>query len=278
MAILAQGISCSRQPLLTRDLPICCVCQCLFSRCCTGNSAQQQGMPASKSSSFLFPSQPSRPPDQVAAEAIEEVHKLEAAVMALGVENTVHAKALVEALKTARAKSRVPPVSERLISCRNFLDRARKRVARAEDLIAKATEQRATLDVEVKEAEERLIQLEAEVVQPKLPSDPVVTEVAAENRDCVSMFPCREFGLETDPSVDTIPRCQDPILKSCKGGSATGIASCAMPWSLETTRPSLRWELWWVRQGTALRGALEWHEQIDFYNRRGGCHEALHCS
>ena len=37
-----------------------------------------------------------------------------------------------EALKAARAKSRVFPVSERLIACQNFLERARWRVARAE--------------------------------------------------------------------------------------------------------------------------------------------------
>ena len=81
--------------------------------------------------------QPSRLPDQVAADAAE-VHKLEAAVQVLGGENNVHAKPLVEALKAARAKSRVPPVSERSTSCRNFFERAKKRVTRAEDLIAKA--------------------------------------------------------------------------------------------------------------------------------------------
>ena len=75
--------------------------------------------------------QPSCLPD-----GAEEVHKLEAAMQVLGGENNVHAKPLVEALKAARAKSRVPPVSERLTTCLN-LERARKRVTRAEDLIAK---------------------------------------------------------------------------------------------------------------------------------------------
>ena len=104
---------------------------------------------------------PCRLPEQVAANAAEEVQKSEAAVQVFGGENNVHAKLFVEALKAARAKSRVPPVSERLTSCRNFLERARKRVTRA-DLIAKAVEQKAVFLQEVPEAEERLKQLEAE--------------------------------------------------------------------------------------------------------------------
>ena len=80
----------------------------------------------------------------------------------LGGENNVHAKPLVEAWKAARAKSPVPPVSKRLTSCRNFLERARKRVTRAEDLIAKAVEQKTVFMQEIAEAEERLKQLEAE--------------------------------------------------------------------------------------------------------------------
>ena len=125
--------------------------------------------------------QPSRLPEQVAAGAAEEVHKLEVAVQVLGGENNVHAKPLVEALKAARAKSRVPPVSERLTSCRNFFERARKRVTRAEDLIAKAVEQKTVFMQEVAEAEERLKQLEAEESKPTPPSE-WCDGVAAENR------------------------------------------------------------------------------------------------
>ena len=47
--------------------------------------------------------EPSRLPKQVAADATEEVYKLEAAVQELGGENNVHAKLLVESLKAARA-------------------------------------------------------------------------------------------------------------------------------------------------------------------------------
>ena len=93
--------------------------------------------------------------------------------MALGGENSVHAKPLFEALKVARAKSR----SERLTSCQNFLERVWERVARIEDLIAKATMPKATLVVEVQEVEERLKQLEAEAAQPTPPSEAVVTEL-----------------------------------------------------------------------------------------------------
>ena len=89
--------------------------------------------------------QPNRLPEQVVADAAEST----------GGENNVHAKPLVEALKAARAKSRVPPVSERLTSCRNFLERARKRVTRAEDLITKTMEQKTVFMQEVAKAEER---------------------------------------------------------------------------------------------------------------------------
>ena len=107
---------------------------------------------------LIFPtSSAQRPPEQVVAEANEEVLKLEAAVRALGGESSVHAK-LVEALKAARAKSRVLPVTERLVACRNFLERARKRVARAEELNVKATEQKSAFVLEVQEAEDRLQQ------------------------------------------------------------------------------------------------------------------------
>ena len=77
----------------------------------------------------------------------------------------------------SRAKSPVPPVSERLTSCRNFLERARKRVTRAEDLIAKAVEWKTVFMQEVAEAEERLKQLEAEESKPMPPSEPGVMEL-----------------------------------------------------------------------------------------------------
>ena len=58
-------------------------------------------------------------------------------------------------------------------SCRKFIERAKKRVMRAEELITKATEQQAVFLFEVEEAEERLKQLESEAAVP-VSSEPVV--------------------------------------------------------------------------------------------------------
>ena len=196
--------------------------------------------------------QQSRVPEQVAADAAEEVHKLEAAVQVLGGENNVHAKPLVEALKAARAKSRVPPVSERLTSCRNFPERARKRVTRAEDLVAKAVEQKTVFMQEVEEAEERLKQLEAEESKPTPPSESGVMELQrrieelVRERDALRCVTMQGVWCADGPSTPS-HQYQVPIFKSCKGGSAHEIANCAMLWSLETRPPLPNWENWWVR-------------------------------
>ena len=144
---------------------------------------------------YFPPRQPSRPPEQVVAEANEEVLKLEAAVRALG-ESSVHAKPLVEALKAARAKSRVQPVTERLVACRNSLE-PRKRVPRAEELIAKATEQKSDFVLEVQEAEERLQHLEAEAAKPAPPSVPTVTGESRSWCENCELRNALEFGDNT---------------------------------------------------------------------------------
>ena len=169
--------------------------------------------------------QPSRPPEQVVAEANEEVLKLEAAVRALGGESSVHAKPLVEALKAARAKSRVLPVTERLVACRNFLERARKRVARAEELIAKATEQKSAFVLEVQEAEERLQQLEAEAAKPAPPSVPTVTELQRRIEELVRERDALRVNVpmhgvwsgDGPPSIDAIPPMPSSNLQELQG-------------------------------------------------------------
>ena len=93
-----------------------------------------------------------------------EVKKLEAAIAALG-GDSIHAKGFREALRIARARSKLPPVSERVEPCKKFLDRARQRVVRAQDVIDKAA-QKNSHDEEVAEGGRRLAQLQAEVEVP----------------------------------------------------------------------------------------------------------------
>ena len=99
-------------------------------------------------------------------EANEDVSKLEAAVAALGGEKSAHAKPLIDALKMARAQSKVPLVRERMQSCRKFIERAKERVMGAEELITKVAKVQAVFLLEVEEAEERSKQLESEAAAP----------------------------------------------------------------------------------------------------------------
>ena len=63
--------------------------------------------------------QPSNPPEAAAANASAEVQWLETAISAVG-ETSPHAKPLMEAMRIARAKSAVPPLQQRIHSCKLF--------------------------------------------------------------------------------------------------------------------------------------------------------------
>ena len=123
-------------------------------------SGQSKPTPPKVASSVPQEFKPSRTPEVAVSEAVGEVKKLEAAIAALGVDS-VHAKGLHEALRIARARSKLPPVVERVESCKKFLDRARQRVVRAQDVIDKATAQKKVHEEEVAEGE-RFAQLQAD--------------------------------------------------------------------------------------------------------------------
>ena len=78
-------------------------------------------------------------------DAIGEIKSLEAAIDLLG-PSSVHAKPLHMALKAAQQRSKVGPIQERLDSCRQFIERAKKRVLRADEVIARAVEQKAIFE------------------------------------------------------------------------------------------------------------------------------------
>ena len=91
---------------------------------------------------------PSRTLEVAVSEAVGEVKKLEAAIAALGTDS-VHAKSLHEALRIAQSRNKLIPVAERVESCKKFLDRARQRVVRAQDVVDKATAQKKVHEEEV---------------------------------------------------------------------------------------------------------------------------------
>ena len=70
---------------------------------------------------------------RVVADAVADV-QLEAAIAVLDGDN-VHAKGLQEALRVARSKTKVPPISERVETCKTFVERAKKRVQRAQEVM-----------------------------------------------------------------------------------------------------------------------------------------------
>ena len=71
-----------------------------------------------KSSVSIPEYNPSRAPEVVFA--VDEVKRLEVAIQVLGGDN-VHAKGLQAALRSARAKSKVLPVSELMAACTTFV-------------------------------------------------------------------------------------------------------------------------------------------------------------
>ena len=114
---------------------------------------------------------PSRAPKVVVADAVADVQRLEAAIAVLGGDN-VHAKDLQEAFRVARSKTKVPPISERVEACKTFVEKAKKRVQRAQEVMDKALAQRIVHEEEVAEVERRLALLQAEVATPG--PDPIV--------------------------------------------------------------------------------------------------------
>ena len=107
---------------------------------------------------------PSRSPVTVVAEAVAEVKQLQAAIGVLG-ENSVHAKALQDALHVAQNKAKLPPIQDQVESCKTFLERARKRVLRAQVVIDRAIEQKAIYELEVAEGQRRFEALQVEAAQ-----------------------------------------------------------------------------------------------------------------
>ena len=129
--------------------------------------------------------QPSRSPESVAAHATAEVSRLESAISVLGGDNP-HARPLLEAFKVAKSQATIPPIQDRINACKAYLERARKRVARADAVIARALEQKSIFDGEVADGEKRLQELQLEEAQaPVLAPLPKVAELQQQIDDLV---------------------------------------------------------------------------------------------
>ena len=123
----------------------------------------------------------SKPPEKAAADAVEEIERLKVAISALG--RVVDAlKTSARSLRAAKVRASMPPIQERGILASSFLEGAKKRVHRAQEVIDRAHEQKAVYETEVAEGEARLAKLMAEaaiaqtppVVLPQVPPPTVI--------------------------------------------------------------------------------------------------------
>ena len=115
-------------------------------------------------------------PEAVVEVSLSKVAKLETALEVLGdTEGPVY-EAMQAELKRAKSAAQLQPASVRLEHCRSFIERAKKRIS---DLEA----EKAILEAELKEAEVRLVRLEAEVAAPppagsnKLSAGPILQQM-----------------------------------------------------------------------------------------------------
>ena len=79
------------------------------------------------------------------------------------------AAGLIATLKKVRAQS-IQPIGERLDACQQFVERARKRLVAAEDVVMKALQIKSRLECELNEGVQRLQRLREEAAaQPRAP-------------------------------------------------------------------------------------------------------------
>ena len=145
----------------------------------------------------------SKPPEQVAAHAVGEIERLKAAIAALG-DSTAHANPLKEALRVAQARASARPVEERVESCKLFLERARKRVERAQAVVDRAQEQKALHEAEVVEGEARYAKLLAEAAIVDVP--PVVSPQVTELQEQINALVLERDALRAAPVICGIPK------------------------------------------------------------------------
>ena len=132
--------------------------------------------------------------------------RLQAAIAPLG-DLTAFVKPLQEALRVVQARASVPPIQERVDSCKLFLERAKKRVQRAQEVIDRVCEQKA----EVVEGEARLAKLVTEAANKKAP--PVVSaglRVSCKDRcsglgaRCIAFCPLCPYSRRRSRNLDSV--------------------------------------------------------------------------
>ena len=108
---------------------------------------------------------PRRNPEENCSAAQATVRRLEVALAALEESDVAAREAIQASLVKARAAARVIPLSDRITECRSFIERAERRVTKAEEAVQAAVSWKKQMEAEVEEGRARLRRLEEEEVQ-----------------------------------------------------------------------------------------------------------------
>ena len=102
-----------------------------------------------KSDPVQRPSPMRSSPDVATEAARAKVTAFEAAISALGSADEADLKSLHEALQKAKQSAHVPPIGERWDACHQFIERAKKRLAKADENLLKLQTERTQLATEL---------------------------------------------------------------------------------------------------------------------------------
>ena len=119
---------------------------------------------------------PRRNPEENCAAAQATVRRLEVALAALEESDVAAREAIQASLVKARVAARVLPVSDRITECRSFIERAERRVTKAEEAVQAAVSWKKQMEAEVEEGRARLRRLEEELDVEAVPV-PTTSEV-----------------------------------------------------------------------------------------------------
>ena len=158
------------------------------------------------------------------------------AIEVLGGDN-VHTKSLQAALRSARTKTRVLPMSERVDACKMFMERAKKRVQRVQEVVDKALSQKAVHEAEVRRG------------------TPVGT---SPSRGCSAPASCNFHG-DAVAATDRCPGARSRrIAGQSRQGMASGPAMDPLPQGTSPSMPTDRQELegWLSDRNCDLRSAM----------------------
>ena len=116
------------------------------------------------------PTGPRKTPQESRAEAQARVSRLQTAIAALDPEDIDAMESLSKALKKAQAQAKIPPWKAEIEACKQYIERVRKRIAKADEAIVQAQVAKAEDEAEVVKAEQRLERLQSESTE-EVPSE-----------------------------------------------------------------------------------------------------------